>query len=135
MADGEVRHALDGILSAGGVTATLRFEAAETLLGATPEAMADLGLQELVLRVDGGPGAEKAVVTYRCRAEHRRCLVWLPGRNDMFSHPHMVDQRLVLAPNLGPRKLYRHGLEDFVCHGDTLAVMINSAAYDMSLVR
>ena len=89
-ADGTVRHALDEIGLAG-VVVSLRHEAAESTI-ATKTDMAALGLQEHVLYLSGGSSGEprRAFVTYRTAPENTRCLIWLPGRNDMFSHPHVV---------------------------------------------
>ncbi|CAE8598581.1 unnamed protein product [Polarella glacialis] len=87
-ADGVVQHALDDIGLAG-VTASLSFEAAASAI-ATKADMAALGLQEHVLPLSGGPGEQKAVVTYRTRPGNTKCLLWFPGRNDTFMHPHVA---------------------------------------------
>ena len=85
LADGTVRHALDAI-QLEGVVATVRYEAAETLIASALD-MADLALKEHRLPLKNGM---HATVAYRTKPENTSMLVWLPGRNDMFSHPHVV---------------------------------------------
>eukprot|EP00747_Dinoflagellata_sp_TGD_P201146 gnl/TRDRNA2_/TRDRNA2_74616_c0_seq1.p1 gnl/TRDRNA2_/TRDRNA2_74616_c0~~gnl/TRDRNA2_/TRDRNA2_74616_c0_seq1.p1 ORF type:complete len:380 (+),score=70.74 gnl/TRDRNA2_/TRDRNA2_74616_c0_seq1:166-1140(+) len=65
----------------------MRAEASETVL-ASAEDMANLDLQEQIFPLSGGPGEDKAVLTYSCRDGNEKCVIWFPGRNDMFAHPH-----------------------------------------------
>lgn len=81
-----------------GLELRMRAEAAETMHATTEQYLA-LGLQRHDIPIpiqhqDNDAGGEQAVVTYKRRDGNRRMLLWLPGRNDVFYHPHVLPRLL-----------------------------------------
>lgn len=80
--------------SVHGVELRLRAELAETKV-VPLEQYFSLGMLRHTIAIppaqaDGAPGGERAVLTYKLREGNAKMLLWLPGRNDCFFHPHVL---------------------------------------------
>jgi len=89
-----------GLTSASvlGVQLSLRVELAE-VKHATQEQYRALGLKRHDILIppqqrDAAPGGERAVLTYKRHPGNKSMVLWLPGRNDCFYHPHVLPQLL-----------------------------------------
>jgi len=69
---------------------SIKKEDANTLI-TTPEDTKNLNMWHHDFKLSNG---EEAVIVYKQRTGNTKCLMWFPGRNDTFSHPHFANRLL-----------------------------------------
>jgi alpha-beta hydrolase superfamily lysophospholipase len=89
---------------------------------ATAEQLAGCRLEYHTIVLNDAEPGEKAVVSFRTRKENTRMFVWLPGRNDTFSHPHVVGALLDLGYDLFVFEHRRQGRALLGCSAEDFAL-------------